>query len=278
MGDLSEAPSSLFEETVYFADDPWEPSSPWHGDGSPPASVFSGNTAQERSYNNHNQSPPPLHLNIHERLENPPPNNRFAVHPSHLSPHTWTERTPSPQVIPEEIVFPPPSTPSDVSWNVLLSSDSESHNPPMNSQRSLRSSRRSTRPTSQRDPARQTASDVVDLTQDTSTPPRTRRPSSSSQQGSNKRRRIHQDVSTQPLRRNQRRRGEQQEDMPPEVEEVDLRDVDDDQGLLKVLEDQRMATIKSQQEQASKPVKLATLSCVICMDLMTDVTATACGK
>lgn len=62
------------------------------------------------------------------------------------------------------------------------------------------------------------------------------------------------------------------------IEEVDLRDVDDDRGLSKVLEQQRMATIQAQQEQASKPVKLSTLQCIICMENMRDVTATHCGK
>ncbi len=62
------------------------------------------------------------------------------------------------------------------------------------------------------------------------------------------------------------------------IEEVDLRDVDDDRGLSKVLEQQRMATIKSQQEQANKPVKLSTLQCIICMENMKDLTATHCGK
>ena len=54
-------------------------------------------------------------------------------------------------------------------------------------------------------------------------------------------------------------------------------DVDDDAGLSKVLEQQRMATIKAQQEQANKPVKLSTLQCIICMETMKDLTATHCG-
>ena len=56
-----------------------------------------------------------------------------------------------------------------------------------------------------------------------------------------------------------------------------LQDVDDDRGLSKVLEQQRMATIKAQQEQANKPVKLSTLQCIICMETMKDLTATHCG-
>ena len=39
-----------------------------------------------------------------------------------------------------------------------------------------------------------------------------------------------------------------------------------------------MATIKAQQEQANKPVKLSTLQCIICMDNMKDLTATHCGS
>jgi len=62
------------------------------------------------------------------------------------------------------------------------------------------------------------------------------------------------------------------------IEELDLRDVDDDRGLSKVLEQQRMATIKAQQEQANKPVKMSTLQCIICMENMKDLTATHCGK
>lgn len=63
-----------------------------------------------------------------------------------------------------------------------------------------------------------------------------------------------------------------------EVEGIDLTGVDDDRGLSKVLEQQRIATVKAQQEQASKPVRLSTLQCIICMDNMKNVTATSCGK
>ena len=62
------------------------------------------------------------------------------------------------------------------------------------------------------------------------------------------------------------------------VEEIDLRDVDDERALSKLLETQRMATIKAQQEQASRPVKLSTLQCIICMENMKDMTATHCGR
>ena len=58
---------------------------------------------------------------------------------------------------------------------------------------------------------------------------------------------------------------------------IPLQHVDDDRGLSKVLEQQRLATIKAQQEQANKPVKLSTLQCIICMETMKDLTATHCG-
>lgn len=54
-------------------------------------------------------------------------------------------------------------------------------------------------------------------------------------------------------------------------------DVEDDTGLSKVLEQQRMATIDAQKEQASRPIKLSTLQCIICMESMKDLTATHCG-
>lgn len=63
------------------------------------------------------------------------------------------------------------------------------------------------------------------------------------------------------------------------VEEVDLREVDDDQGLSKILHDQQAATIKAQQQQESEtPLTLSTVQCVVCMDSMTDMTVTHCGK
>ena len=62
------------------------------------------------------------------------------------------------------------------------------------------------------------------------------------------------------------------------IEEVDLRGVDDDRDLSKLLEQQRADTIKAQQEQSNKPVRLSTLQCVVCMENMTNITATHCGK
>lgn len=71
---------------------------------------------------------------------------------------------------------------------------------------------------------------------------------------------------------------------PPEpqprtkIEEVDLRDIDDDTGLSQLLQKQRENTIKTQQEQDSKPANLANLQCIICMEPMVNITATHCGK
>lgn len=62
------------------------------------------------------------------------------------------------------------------------------------------------------------------------------------------------------------------------VDEVDLRDVDDDNDLTKLLEQQRVAAVKAQQEQASKPLKLSSLQCIICMETMTNITVTHCGE
>ena len=62
-----------------------------------------------------------------------------------------------------------------------------------------------------------------------------------------------------------------------QVEQVDLRDVEDDNGLTKLLEEQRVAAVKAQQEQANKPLKLSSLQCIICMEPMTNVTVTHCG-
>ena len=62
------------------------------------------------------------------------------------------------------------------------------------------------------------------------------------------------------------------------IEEVDLRDVDSESDLARVLERQRAATVREQQEQADKPTKLAEVTCVVCMEELTNMTATHCGK
>ena len=67
-------------------------------------------------------------------------------------------------------------------------------------------------------------------------------------------------------------------DEPEKIEEVDLRDVDDDTSLSKVLEQQRAETVKSQQNDGNQPIKLSSLQCIICMEPMTNITATHCGR
>jgi len=62
-----------------------------------------------------------------------------------------------------------------------------------------------------------------------------------------------------------------------EIEEVDLRDIDDDSSLSKLLEHQRETTVKAQQDQDGKPLKLSTLQCIICMEPMKNITSTHCG-
>ena len=64
-----------------------------------------------------------------------------------------------------------------------------------------------------------------------------------------------------------------------EVEHLDLVDVDDDGELSRVLEQQSAAAIKAQQgPQGDVPTKLSNTQCVICMEPMTDMTVTHCGK
>lgn len=63
------------------------------------------------------------------------------------------------------------------------------------------------------------------------------------------------------------------------VEHLDLVDVDDDGGLSKVLAQQQEAAIK---EQQGPPVDVGTalsnIQCIICMEPMTDMSVTHCGK
>ena len=64
-----------------------------------------------------------------------------------------------------------------------------------------------------------------------------------------------------------------------EIEHVDLRDADDIGDVKRLLDEQRAAEIvKQQKEQSDKPLRLNTLQCVVCMDTMTDITSTICGK
>ncbi|KAL9603050.1 MAG: hypothetical protein Q9219_001414 [cf. Caloplaca sp. 3 TL-2023] len=62
------------------------------------------------------------------------------------------------------------------------------------------------------------------------------------------------------------------------IEELDLSQVNDDQGLSKVLEQQQAAVIKEQQDwRGDKPLRLADVQCVVCMEPMVNITATHCG-
>ncbi len=62
-------------------------------------------------------------------------------------------------------------------------------------------------------------------------------------------------------------------------DEVDLTHVNDDNSLEKVLDSQQQKAIKAQgEEQGDKPVKLAGLQCIICLETMKNITATHCGK
>lgn len=60
------------------------------------------------------------------------------------------------------------------------------------------------------------------------------------------------------------------------VEEVDL--VNNTNQLQSALQKQRVEQVKAQEGPSDKPLRLSTLTCVICMDTPTDITATSCGK
>lgn len=67
-------------------------------------------------------------------------------------------------------------------------------------------------------------------------------------------------------------------DQGTKIEEVDLRDVDNDKDITDILENQRTAAINAQKEEADKPLRLSGMQCIICMETMTNITATHCGK
>ncbi|KAL8735509.1 MAG: hypothetical protein Q9181_002767 [Wetmoreana brouardii] len=68
------------------------------------------------------------------------------------------------------------------------------------------------------------------------------------------------------------------------VDAIDLVDIDDDTSLCRILEQQQAAAIKAQSqtggggEGGNGPTKLSTVTCIICMESMTDMTVTHCGK
>lgn len=74
---------------------------------------------------------------------------------------------------------------------------------------------------------------------------------------------------------------------------MDLTKVDDDAGLHKLQEEQRIRhdqhlqrqqeqkqaeSIRALHEQSRKPLRISDLQCVVCMENMTNITATHCGK
>ena len=64
-----------------------------------------------------------------------------------------------------------------------------------------------------------------------------------------------------------------------EVEQLDLVDLHDDEGLSKVLEQQSAERIKEHQgPRLDVPTKLSNVQCIICMEPMTDMSVTHCGK
>jgi hypothetical protein len=62
---------------------------------------------------------------------------------------------------------------------------------------------------------------------------------------------------------------------PAEIEAIDL--TEDANPLKDALQKQREDQIKAQREDAGKPLMLTKMTCVICMDTPTDLTATNCG-
>lgn len=62
-----------------------------------------------------------------------------------------------------------------------------------------------------------------------------------------------------------------------DIAELDLREVDDDESFARIIEEQRIASVKAQHEQAEKPVSFSSLQCIICMEPMTNITVTHCG-
>ena len=63
-----------------------------------------------------------------------------------------------------------------------------------------------------------------------------------------------------------------------DVEQVDLRDVEDEDAIGKMLEKQRVDAVNLAKAESGKVVSFHSLTCVICMEEMTDITATHCGE
>jgi hypothetical protein len=64
----------------------------------------------------------------------------------------------------------------------------------------------------------------------------------------------------------------------PDIEELDLVDIDDDESYRAYRNKLQADSIKQQhQDEANKAVKLASFKCIICLDFPTDLTVTHCG-
>ncbi|KAI9810293.1 MAG: SUMO-targeted ubiquitin ligase complex subunit slx8 [Pycnora praestabilis] len=129
---------------------------------------------------------------------------------------------------------------------------------------------------SARTPSHIRNSGFVDLTTEsspTTMPPRGSRKRSASQQESDipfaqKRRRL----ST--LAASNTSRTKQEENL---IEEVDLRGIEDDNGLSALLQKQRADQVKAQLKEGAEPPRLSKLQCIICLETPTDLTSTHCG-
>jgi hypothetical protein len=58
---------------------------------------------------------------------------------------------------------------------------------------------------------------------------------------------------------------------------IEIEDIDEDNALNMTLQRQRAEQVASQQQHSEQPLRLSNLTCVICMDTPTDLTATSCG-
>jgi len=58
---------------------------------------------------------------------------------------------------------------------------------------------------------------------------------------------------------------------------IEIEDIDEDNVLNTTLQRQRAEQVASQQQPKEKPLRISNLTCVICMDTPTDLTATSCG-
>jgi hypothetical protein len=64
---------------------------------------------------------------------------------------------------------------------------------------------------------------------------------------------------------------------PIEIEDLD-RNAEEDSALARALQKQRAEAIKAQLPPTDQPTNFTNMTCVICMDSPTDLTATVCGE